>query len=170
MNILYNVNIIEKHGGYLMKKIFSLLLCAIMILGLVGCGDNDMSSEKKQLIKQFEEGVEDYKTALEYFKKDDHENKGKYLDLAFEKFNDILNITNDGDLTVLDTGSENYKYYYEHYYSGKLTEIYSSNTDLYLADYYMSYEQLLEEWNKNIDNMNNIIKEYKETNNNEASK
>lgn len=153
-----------------MKKILSFLLTIILILGLVGCKNNDDNTVKEQAIKQFEEGVEDYKTALKYLKEDDHENKGKYLDLAFKKFNDILDITNDGNLTALETDSRDYQYYYEHYYSNKLKEIYSSNTDLYLADYYMGYEQLLEEWNKNIDNMNNIIKEYKETNNNEDSK
>lgn len=151
-----------------MKKILSLLLCGIMIFGLVGCGSNDVSPVKKQVIKQFEEGVEDYKTALKYFKEDDHKNKGKYLDLAFDKFNDILNITNDSDLPVTD--SKDYQYYYEHYYSDKLTEIYSGNRDLYSADYRISYEQLVDEWNKNIDQMNNAIKEYKEANDKEASK
>jgi len=50
VNILYNVNIIEIYGGYLMKKIFSLLLCGIMILGLVGCGNNENENLKNESI------------------------------------------------------------------------------------------------------------------------
>ncbi len=87
MNILYNVNILEVYGGYLMKKIFSLLLCGIMILGLVGCGtkeekkveNTNKSPEVKSEVPSSTDKKEDEIVEKEYYK------AGEVIEVSSEK-------------------------------------------------------------------------------------
>ncbi|WP_346887809.1 hypothetical protein [Clostridium sp. UBA1056] len=165
-----------------MKKIISILLCGIIILGLVGCKNKDVESTvKEQVIKQFEEGIDDYKTALKYFEENDYENQIKYSDLTFNKFSDILDITKDADATMAKTNNEDYIYYYEHHYSMLLAEMYIDNISVHrgkvlpdgvviVGTEYLGRETVVDRWNENIDAMNKVIKEYKETNDKKVSK
>ncbi|WP_346937643.1 hypothetical protein [uncultured Clostridium sp.] len=165
-----------------MKKIISILLCGIMIFCLVGCKNKDVEpTVKEQVIKQFEEGIDDYKTALKYFEENDNENQAKYSDLAFDKFNNVFDITKDSDAPIAEADNEDYIYYYEHYYSNLLAKMYIDNTSWHGAKvlangtvtvegWHSSYEAVADKWNENIDEMNKVIEEYKEQNNKKVSK
>lgn len=144
-----------------MKKIASILLCLLIIVSFSACKKEKYGPVKEQVIKQLEDGITDYKEALSYFKKGDHENKHKYLENAYKKFNEIYNITEDGNLTSLVIDDENYIYYYEHYYADRIDDIYGSNEDLYYDQPFLSYDKVVEEWEMNIDNMNKELDEYK---------
>lgn len=145
-----------------------------MIFCLVGCKNKDVEpTVKEQVIKQFEEGIDDYKTALKYFEENDYENQIKYSDLTFNKFSDVLDITKDGDATIADTGNEDYIYYYEHHYSMLLAEMYIDNISVHrgkvlpdgvviVGTEYLGRETVVDKWNENIDEMNKVIKEYKD--------
>lgn len=157
-----------------MKKIISILLCGIMIFCLVGCKNKDVEpTVKEQVIKQFEEGIDNYKTALKYFEENDHENQIKYVHLTFDKFNNVLDTTKDGDALIADTDNEDYIYYYEHYYSNLLADMHTNNTSWHVAQIltdgtvvggggYSSREKVVDKWNENIDEINKVIKEYKD--------
>lgn len=129
----------------------------ILIIGLLLITRNNYTEVQQQVISQFEDGIEKLEKAKEYAEKEDHQAKADYIDMAFDDFVSVCDITKDGDMYVVDVRKVGYIYYYEHQTSDKLTDIYFNYDFVFKAD--RKYNE--EEWDEFINALEEEIDNYK---------